>query len=208
MWHTPTLFLEPFDSSPVCQPPMHRNHANCLLGVTPFPLLRPVVLPHPGFYGSHPSESQRIPGGRDAAERTFHQCANASCLRWRSHEIVLSLENTGHDRLYHPVVLSLIFDSEISNPTDAFCVGVLLSELQDSIWAETKAPCATLNIDSYRRSLQRASAQAGSAGFCARPKFPRMRKPWLGRTWSHCAPSYRQPRANLGLRCRSKPGPI
>jgi hypothetical protein len=72
------------------------------------------------------------------------------------HEIVLSLQNAVLDRLYHPVVLSRILDSEITSPTNAFSVGVLFSELEDSIWAETKAPGATLNIDSYRRSLQRA----------------------------------------------------
>jgi hypothetical protein len=50
------------------------------------------------------------------------------------HEIVLSLENAVLERLYHPVVLSRIFDSEVINPTDTFSVGLLSSELQDSTW--------------------------------------------------------------------------
>jgi len=74
------------------------------------------------------------------------------------HEMVLSLQNTVLDRLYHPLVLSRILDSEsaATKPADTFSVGVLFAELQDSIWAETKSPGTSLNIDSYRRSLQRA----------------------------------------------------
>lgn len=72
------------------------------------------------------------------------------------HEMVLSLQTSVLERLYHPVVLSRILDSEATatSPTDAFSIGLLFTELQDSIWAETKAPGTTLNIDSYRRSLQ------------------------------------------------------
>jgi hypothetical protein len=74
------------------------------------------------------------------------------------HEMVLSLQNTVLDRLYHPVVLSRILNSEVEVkvPDQAFSVALLFTELQDSIWAETKAPGTSLNIDSYRRSLQRA----------------------------------------------------
>jgi hypothetical protein len=32
---------------------------------------------------------------------------------------------------------------------------LLFTEIQDSVWAETKSPGASLNINSYRRSLQR-----------------------------------------------------
>jgi len=73
------------------------------------------------------------------------------------HELVLSLQTSVLDRLYHPVVLSRILDSEVTakSQTDVFSVGLLFTELQDSIWAETKAPGTTLNIDSYRRTLQR-----------------------------------------------------
>jgi hypothetical protein len=84
------------------------------------------------------------------------------------HEIVLSLENAVLDRLYHPVVLSRILDSEVTNPTDTFSVGLLFSEMQDSIWAETKAPGTSLNIDSYRRSLQRAPFSQASRPRVAR----------------------------------------
>jgi hypothetical protein len=74
------------------------------------------------------------------------------------HDMVLSLQTSVLDRLYHPIVLSRILDSEAEakTPDDAFSVGLLFAELQDSIWAETKSPGASLNIDSYRRSLQRA----------------------------------------------------
>jgi hypothetical protein len=67
------------------------------------------------------------------------------------------LQTSVLDRLYHPVVLSRILDSEATakSQTDVFSVGLLFTELQDSIWAETKAPGTTLNIDSYRRTLQR-----------------------------------------------------
>ena len=74
------------------------------------------------------------------------------------HDMVLSLQTAVLDRIYHPIVMSRILDSEVKvkAPAEAFRLGLLFSEVQDSIWAETKAPGATLNIDSYRRSLQRA----------------------------------------------------
>jgi hypothetical protein len=74
------------------------------------------------------------------------------------HDMVLALQTGVLDRLYHPLVLSRILDSEVKAkaPEEAFSVGLLFAELQDSIWAETKAPGTALNIDSYRRSLQRA----------------------------------------------------
>lgn len=74
------------------------------------------------------------------------------------HDMILSLQTSVLDRLYDPIVLSRILDSEVTvkSPADAFSVSLLFAELQDSIWAETKAPGASLNIDSYRRSLQRA----------------------------------------------------
>jgi len=74
------------------------------------------------------------------------------------HDMVLGLQTRVLDRLYHPIVMSRILDSEVktSAPGAAFSLGLMFSEIQDSIWAETKAPGASLNIDSYRRSLQRA----------------------------------------------------
>jgi len=72
--------------------------------------------------------------------------------------MVLSLQARVLDRVYHPIVMSRILDSEVkvASHDDAFGLSLLFTELQDSIWAETKAPVASLNIDSYRRSLQRA----------------------------------------------------
>jgi Met-zincin/Domain of unknown function (DUF5117)/Domain of unknown function (DUF5118) len=74
------------------------------------------------------------------------------------HDLVLSLQNQVMDRLFHPLVLSRILDSEVkvTPPAEPFSLGLLFTELQDSIWAETKAPGDSLNINSYRRSLQRA----------------------------------------------------
>jgi len=73
------------------------------------------------------------------------------------HSMVLSLQRRVLDRLYNPVVLSRIADSEVkaASPADAFSLGLLFSSLQDAIWAETKAAGESVNINSYRRSLQR-----------------------------------------------------
>jgi uncharacterized protein DUF4953/uncharacterized protein DUF5117/uncharacterized protein DUF5118 len=74
------------------------------------------------------------------------------------HDMVLSLQNQVLDRLFHPIVLSRILDSEVkvAPPGEALSLGLLFNGIQDSIWAETKAPGDSLNISSYRRSLQRA----------------------------------------------------
>ena len=74
------------------------------------------------------------------------------------HDMVLSLQNQVMDRLFHPLGLSRILDSEVkvASPAEPFGLGGLFTELQDSIWAETKAPGNSLNLGSYRRSLQRA----------------------------------------------------
>ena len=73
------------------------------------------------------------------------------------HAAVLSLQRQVLDRIFHPVLLSRVQDSElkVAAPAQAFTMGELFTGVQDSIWAETKAPAATLNINSYRRSLQR-----------------------------------------------------
>jgi hypothetical protein len=39
-------------------------------------------------------------------------------------------------------------------PAEPFTLGLLFTEIQDAVWAETKTPGA-VNINSYRRSLQR-----------------------------------------------------
>jgi hypothetical protein len=74
------------------------------------------------------------------------------------HSMVLSLQRAVLDRLYNPVVLNRVLDSEAtaSSPADMFTIGMLFNTLQDAIWAETKgAADAPININSYRRSLQR-----------------------------------------------------
>lgn len=73
------------------------------------------------------------------------------------HQAVLNLQRQVLDRIFLPTVLSRIQDSEmkVSSPAEAFTLGHLFTGIQDSIWAETKAPGAALNINSYRRSLQR-----------------------------------------------------
>ena len=56
-----------------------------------------------------------------------------------------------------PTVLSRIQDSElkVAAPAEAFTLGLLFTEVQDSIWAETNTPGLALSINSYRRALQR-----------------------------------------------------
>ncbi len=73
------------------------------------------------------------------------------------HSVVLSLQRQVLDRIFLPTVLSRIQDSElrVAPPTEPFTLGLLFTEIQDSIWAETKNPAMSLNINSHRRSLQR-----------------------------------------------------
>jgi len=73
------------------------------------------------------------------------------------HQAVLSWQRQVLDRIFLPAVLSRIQDSElkVSPPAEPFTLGLLFTSIQDSIWAETKAPGASLNVNSYRRSLQR-----------------------------------------------------
>src|SRR5688572_11917126 len=72
------------------------------------------------------------------------------------HAAVLSLQRQVLDRLFHPILLSRVQDSElkVAPPAQPFTLGELFTGVQDSIWAETKGPGA-VNINSYRRSLQR-----------------------------------------------------
>ena len=73
------------------------------------------------------------------------------------HSMVLSLQKQVLDRLYNPVVLARVQDSEVSSPSpsEAFSLGLLFTHLQDAIWEETRTPGESVNINSYRRSLQR-----------------------------------------------------
>jgi len=70
------------------------------------------------------------------------------------HAQVLAQQRAVLDRLYHPVVLARLLDAEVKDP-DPFTIGALFKGLQGAIWEETKAPGASLAINSYRRSLQR-----------------------------------------------------
>ena len=73
------------------------------------------------------------------------------------HQVVLNLQRQVLDRIFLPTILSRIQDSElrVASTVEPFTLGLLFTEIQDSIWEETKAPGASLNINSYRRSLQR-----------------------------------------------------
>ena len=73
------------------------------------------------------------------------------------HQAVLSLQRQVLDRIFLPMVLSRIQDSElrVAPPVEPFTLGLLFTEIQDSIWAETKSPALSVNINSHRRSLQR-----------------------------------------------------
>jgi len=74
------------------------------------------------------------------------------------HEMVVAVQSRVLDRLYDPIVLNRVLDSEVkvSSPADAFSIGLLFNEIQDSVWAELKSPGPSLEINTYRRSLQRA----------------------------------------------------
>ncbi len=104
------------------------------------------------------------------------------------HDMVLSLQNQVMDRLFHPLVLSRILDSEVkvAPPAEPFGLGGLFAELQDSIWAETKAP-GRLSEPWQLPPIVAASASAQDgghgaarflrAGGCADPVAPRIGQP-------------------------------
>jgi len=73
------------------------------------------------------------------------------------HAVVLSLQRQVLDRIFLPTVLARIQDSElrVGPAVQPFTMGLLFTEIQDSIWDETKATGLSININSYRRSLQR-----------------------------------------------------
>jgi hypothetical protein len=73
------------------------------------------------------------------------------------HQLVLNLQRQVLDRIFLPTVLSRIQDSElrVGPNVQPFTLGLLFTEIQDSVWEETKAPGLAVNINSYRRSLQR-----------------------------------------------------
>ena len=73
------------------------------------------------------------------------------------HTVVLNLQRQVLDRIFMPMVLSRIQDSElrVASNVEPFTLGLLFTEIQDSIWAETKTQSPAVAINSYRRSLQR-----------------------------------------------------
>jgi Met-zincin/Domain of unknown function (DUF5117) len=73
------------------------------------------------------------------------------------HSLVLSLQKSVLDRLYHPIVMSRILDSEVKSDSSpqVFRLSELFTGIQDAIWAETRGTGSTLDINSYRRSLER-----------------------------------------------------
>jgi hypothetical protein len=81
--------------------------------------------------------------------------ANIGRLDVPGHEIVLVSQKRTLDRLFHPVVLSRVLDSEMLMEQDAFRLGELFTSVQNAIWAETRQPNGSLNVNTYRRSLQR-----------------------------------------------------
>lgn len=70
------------------------------------------------------------------------------------HEQVLQLQRQVLDRLTHPIVLSRLLDGEVAS-RDPMRIGALFDGLRDAIWEETAAKGASLEINGYRRALQR-----------------------------------------------------
>lgn len=72
------------------------------------------------------------------------------------HAQVLGLHRALLDRMYHPILLSRLQDSEVkyANPADRFTMAEMFQEVNGSIWSEVNKPVAS-NIDSFRRNLQR-----------------------------------------------------
>ena len=71
------------------------------------------------------------------------------------HAMVLSLQRGVLDRVFHPVVMNRILDTEVKvDSKDAFTLGTLFTTIQDAVWAESRGTDA-VSINSYRRALQR-----------------------------------------------------
>lgn len=77
-------------------------------------------------------------------------------LDYPIHANVASLHRTLLDRMYHPILLSRLQDSEVkyANPADRFTMSEMFQEVNAAIWSEVNKPVAS-NIDSFRRNLQR-----------------------------------------------------
>jgi hypothetical protein len=71
------------------------------------------------------------------------------------HQQILSLQSAALNRLFHPIVMSRVLDNElrVAQPADALTLGTVFASIRDSIWAEAGEP--SVNVNSFRRSLQR-----------------------------------------------------
>lgn len=77
-------------------------------------------------------------------------------LDYPIHAQVLQLHRVLLDRMYHPILLTRLQDSEVkySDPADRFTMTEMFQEVYSSVWAEVNRPMAG-NVDSFRRNLQR-----------------------------------------------------
>lgn len=80
----------------------------------------------------------------------------AQRLDYPIHLQVVSWQRILLDRLYNPIVLSRLLDSEIkySNPKDAFTMADMFEGVQEAIWFDLK-PGTVGQINSFRRAVQR-----------------------------------------------------
>src|SRR5262249_23281195 len=70
------------------------------------------------------------------------------------HTLVLALQSVAMDRLYHPIVLSRLVDSEqrYEGKDKAFTLAEMLGSVRQAVWSELDNKS---NINSFRRNLQR-----------------------------------------------------
>jgi hypothetical protein len=73
------------------------------------------------------------------------------------HDMILGMQRTVLDRMFHPIVMKRIVDNELryTNGTDRFRLGDLFGSIQNAVWADAHMPTGALTINSHRRSLQR-----------------------------------------------------
>jgi hypothetical protein len=71
------------------------------------------------------------------------------------HQQILSLQQAALNRLFHPIIMSRVLDNElrVEKRELTLTLGTVFSSIQDAIWAELGGP--GVNINSFRRSLQR-----------------------------------------------------
>lgn len=73
------------------------------------------------------------------------------------HGRILGMQTSVLNRLYHPVVMSRVLDSEVkfARSDEAFSLAEMFDGIQEAIWADARPAGASLTLNSYRRSLQR-----------------------------------------------------